>query len=83
MKPATATSDTSGAYTVPFLRPGQYKLTVTATGFKQFNRENITLQVGQVAGIDITLEVGAVTESINVTAESAMLETQTASRRQS
>lgn len=78
---SNATSDTSGAYTVPFLRPGQYKMTVTAQGFKTFNRENITLQVGQIAGIDVTLEVGALTESINVTAEAALLETQTASRQ--
>lgn len=77
---STATTDSSGTYSIPFLRPGVYTLTATAPGFKQFNRENITLQVGQIAGIDITLEVGAVTESINVTAEVALLETQTASR---
>ncbi|MEK7409414.1 MAG: carboxypeptidase regulatory-like domain-containing protein [Acidobacteriota bacterium] len=77
---ATATTDVSGAYTVPFLRPGVYKITVTAQGFKTFTRENITLQVGQIAGIDVTLEVGQVTETIEVTAEAALLETQTASR---
>jgi hypothetical protein len=76
-----ATSDSTGAYTVPFLRPGQYKLTVTAQGFKSFIRENITLQVGQIAGIDVSLEVGAVSENITVTAEAALLETQTASRQ--
>lgn len=76
----TATTDTSGAYTIPFLRPGVYKMTVTAAGFKTFARENITLQVGQLAGIEVTLEVGEVTESVQVTAESALLETQTASR---
>ncbi len=76
----TATSDASGAYTIPFLRPGNFKLTATASGFKQLIRENITLQVGQIAGIDLTLEVGAVTENITVTAEAALLETQTASR---
>lgn len=77
---SNATTDHAGAYTIPFLRPGQYKLSVSAPGFKQFNRENITLEVGRVVGIDVTLEVGAVTESINVTAVSAQLETQTASR---
>lgn len=77
---AHATTDSSGAYTIPFLRPGQYKLSVTAAGFKQFNRENIAMEVGRVLGLDITLEVGAVTESINVTAVSTQLETQTASR---
>ncbi|MBK7930754.1 MAG: TonB-dependent receptor [Bryobacterales bacterium] len=77
---SNATSDASGVYTIPFLRPGGYKLTVTANGFKTFNRENITLTVGQSAGIDVNLEVGALTESVNVTAEAALLETQTASR---
>ncbi len=77
---ANATTDNSGAYTIPFLRPGQYRMTVTAQGFKQSIRENITLQVSQIAGIDITLEVGAITENITVTAEAALLETQTASR---
>ena len=77
---STATSDSAGAYTIPFLRPGVYKLTATAQGFKVVNRENVTLQVSQIAGIDIALEVGAVTDTVNVTGEAALLETQTASR---
>ncbi|PYR65632.1 MAG: TonB-dependent receptor, partial [Acidobacteria bacterium] len=76
----TATTDTSGAYSIPFLRPGNYKLTAAAAGFKQFLRENITLEVGKVAGIDIHLEVGNLSESVEVTAEAALLETQTANR---
>ncbi|MFB3816010.1 MAG: carboxypeptidase regulatory-like domain-containing protein, partial [Terriglobales bacterium] len=77
----TATSDASGVYSLPFLRPGNYKLTATpGAGFKQYVRENIVLEVGKVAGIDITLEVGQVTESVEVTATAALLETQTAAR---
>jgi hypothetical protein len=75
-----ATTNTSGAYSIPFLRPGDYKVVVTATGFKQYTRENLVLEVGKIVGLDITLEVGAVTDSVNVTAETALLETQTASR---
>jgi hypothetical protein len=74
------TADSSGNYTLPLLRPGVYTLTVTAQGFRQHSRENITLQVGQIAGIDVTLEVGAVTETVNVEATAALLETQSASR---
>ncbi len=77
---ATATSDASGTYTIPFLRPGDYKVTTTSTGFKQSIRDRVTLEVGRVAGLDITLEVGAVTDSVEVSAESSQLETQTASR---
>ncbi|HBY64345.1 MAG TPA: hypothetical protein DEH78_31365, partial [Solibacterales bacterium] len=76
----TGTSDSSGAYTIPFLRPGQYKVVVTAKGFKTYNRENLVLEVGKIVGLNINLEVGQLTESINVTAETALLETQSASR---
>ncbi len=77
---STATSDASGSYTIPFLRPGNYKVTTTANGFKQSVRDRVTLEVGRISGIDITLEVGAVTDSIEVSADAALLETQTASR---
>ncbi|MGC8881440.1 MAG: carboxypeptidase regulatory-like domain-containing protein [Bryobacteraceae bacterium] len=77
---STATTDSTGTYSIPFLRPGTYKVTVQAEGFKQFNRENVVLEVGRIFPLDVTLEVGMVTESVNVTAEVAVLETQTASR---
>jgi hypothetical protein len=77
---STATTDNSGSYTIPLLRPGRYKLTATAQGFKQFVQPSLELEAAKVAGIDITLEVGAVTDTVEVTAEAALLETQTASR---
>jgi hypothetical protein len=77
---ASATSDTSGAYTIPFLRPGNYKITASAAGFKQGVRENLVLEVGRIVGVNMTLEVGQLTESVTVSAEAAALETQTASR---
>ena len=73
-------TDTSGIYSIPSLRPGQYTVTVTHPGFKTAVRSNITLQISQVAGFDITLEVGALTDSVTVEANAAILETQTASR---
>ncbi len=76
----TASSDAAGGYSIPFLRPGNYKLTATVAGFKQYIRDNVVLEVGKVAGIDITLEVGEMTQSVEVTAQAALLETQTASR---
>jgi hypothetical protein len=74
------TTGSTGNYTLPLLRPGNYTLMAEASGFKKFNRENIVLQVGQNAGINIALEVGQMTESVNVTAEAAILDTQSASR---
>jgi hypothetical protein len=76
----SATSDGSGGYNIPLLRPGDYRLTATATGFKQYIQGGIVLEAAKVAGIDITLQVGAVTETVEVTAESTQLETQSASR---
>src|SRR5205807_6638915 len=51
-----------------------------AAGFKKITQENLTLNVGQTASIDLTLEVGAVTESLSVTAEATLLETTKADR---
>src|SRR5215471_14245432 len=76
----TATSDASGAYAIPLLRPGDYKLSATAPGFKQFVRDRVVLEAAKTAGIDINLEVGNVTDTVEVTAEVAVLETQSASR---
>ncbi|HKE24127.1 MAG TPA: carboxypeptidase-like regulatory domain-containing protein [Bryobacteraceae bacterium] len=77
---ATASTDTAGSYSLPLLNPGIYRLTVSASGFKQYVRENISLVISQAAGIDVTMEVGDVNQSVSVTAEAAMLETQTANR---
>ncbi len=76
----SATTDSSGGYTIPLLQPGIYKLTYSATGFKQYVRENISLQISQAAGIDVKLEVGALTETVEVNGEAAMLDTQSGSR---
>ena len=76
----TTTADASGIYSIPFLRPGQYNVTVTQAGFKTAVRSNITLNVSQVAGVDIVLEVGQLTDSVTVESNAALLETQTASR---
>ena len=76
----TATSDNSGSYSIPLLRPGDYKLTASTPGFKQFVRDHITLEAAKSTGVDITLEVGAVTDTVEVTASAAVLDTQSASR---
>lgn len=75
---ATVTTNSQGTYTLPLLKPSTYRLTVEAPGFKKYIRDNITLNVGEVAGLDITMEIGQATESITVKAESAVLETETA-----
>jgi hypothetical protein len=76
----TATTDNAGAYSIPFLRPGSYKVTATAAGFKQYTEDKLTLEAAKVSGVDIHLEVGGVNETVEVTAAAATLETQSASR---
>jgi len=76
----TANSDNAGAFSIPLLRPGDYKLSASTPGFKQFIRDHVTLEAAKVTGVDITLEVGAVTDTVEVTAAAAVLDTQSASR---
>ena len=65
---------------MPFLKPGTYSVAVEAPGFKKLVREGVSLSVGDTVGLDITLEVGAVTEQVTVTAEAPLLETAKADR---
>ena len=75
-----AVSNESGRYTIPFLIPGKYTVEVEAPGFKKYVRESIELQIGSRAGLDIRLELGAVSEEVTVTGQMSQLETETASR---
>src|SRR4051812_9905807 len=70
----TADSDEAGRYVIIDLAPGTYSLTVEAPGFKKHARTAFELQVAQRASIDAVLEVGAVTDSVNVTAETPLIE---------
>ena len=73
-------TDSAGQYTVPFLKPGSYSVTVEAPGFKKFLREGLSLSVGDTVDVDIALQVGAVSEQLTVTAEAPLLETAKADR---
>ena len=77
---ATATTNTEGNYTLPFLRPGQYTLTVELSGFQKHTRSGMTLAVNETATINVALAVGGVSEEVTVSGESPLLETSNASR---
>lgn len=64
-------SDDSGYYTVPSLRPTNYELTVEAPGFRKFIRSNITLIADQTASVQVVLEIGALTDSVTVSASAS------------
>jgi Carboxypeptidase regulatory-like domain/TonB dependent receptor/TonB-dependent Receptor Plug Domain len=74
------TTDAEGNYTVPFLNPGSYSITVEAKGFKKYSRTKQELQVSQTATINIELELGGANEVVNITAEQPLLEEGNADR---
>ena len=63
-----------GEYVIVQVPPGAYGLTVEAPGFKKYERRGLVLEVAQTADIDVTLELGEVSESILVTAGTPLLE---------
>src|SRR5258708_35425307 len=65
----------AGEYVAPNLPPGEYKVTVDASGFRKVERTGIRLEVAKDARIDFQLQPGASTESITVTAEAPLIET--------
>src|SRR5688500_19172770 len=62
---ATATTNQEGTYTLPFLRPGLYALTVEMPGFQKHSRTNMRLEVNQTATVNVTLAVGGITDEVN------------------
>jgi hypothetical protein len=74
-----AVSSESGAYEFLLLQPGNYSLTAQKEGFKQITREGIRLEVNQVARVDLALQLGTVSETVEVRAAAPLLESNTSS----
>ncbi|HEY1336178.1 MAG TPA: TonB-dependent receptor [Bryobacteraceae bacterium] len=77
----TTTSD-EGNYTFSNVKIGVYTVTAEAPGFSKANAKDIVVNVNARQRVDLTLQVGAVTETVEVTAAAAVLETDTSSRSQ-
>lgn len=71
-------SNDSGVYSLPSLPPGNYSLKVETKGFKTSERRDIELQVGQVDRIDFVMQVGNLTETVEVQGGAPVLETENA-----
>jgi hypothetical protein len=78
---ATATTDEGGRYNFTQLAVGNYRIDVSKPGFKKATRTGINLVAEQVYTADITLEVGNVTESVEVSSSAATVETAVSSLR--
>ncbi len=64
----TTTTTSSGAYTFEAVQPGKYEVSAEAPGFRRFVSRGNAVTIGQPATVNITLEVGSVTESVTVNA---------------
>jgi hypothetical protein len=71
----TVTTDTNGEYVAPSLPTGRYTVISEITGFKTLTMSNVEVGVDQRVRIDLKLEVGAMTESVSITAETPLLQT--------
>src|ERR1700730_2595688 len=62
-----------GRYSFDLLTPGDYKLEVQATGFRKQMLQNIHVLIAKASTIDVTMQVGAITEEVTVNAESSQV----------
>jgi hypothetical protein len=74
----TVTND-SGEYSFPALDPGNYSVKAAVAGFKTFERRGIRISTQTFVTLDVTMEVGALEETITVTADAPLIETSNAS----
>src|ERR1700761_9440146 len=69
----TFTTEENGFFTFTLLPPATYLLEVGANGFKQYKQEGITLAAGQTANLNVSLTIGAVSETIEVSSQAPLL----------
>ncbi len=75
----TAQTDNSGNYQFVNIVPGQYRVEVENTGFRRFAREPITVEVQSAVRIDVAMQVGDVSQTVEVTGQTPLLQTENAS----
>src|SRR5207249_3052242 len=72
-----AITDESGAYSLTDLPTGTYTLKISQPGFKTFEQTEVVVSLNTVSRVDITLQVGEVSETVTITGEAALLQTET------
>ena len=68
-------SGATGDYIVPLLQPGRYRVTVQSEGFRTVERTGLILSAVQSLRVDITLEIGQITETVTVTGQAVQVDT--------
>src|SRR5215467_784445 len=77
----TTKTDESGRFVFPQVPPGDYSVTIEAAGFKRMDRAGIVLNANDKLALgEMVMEVGAVTEQIEVSAQAVTLQTESAER---
>lgn len=71
----TATSDSSGNYQFVDLVPAVYRVEVSKENYKRFLRDRSAVQVGSTLRVDVVLQVGTITETVEVTTQAPLLQT--------
>ncbi|MCX6613422.1 MAG: carboxypeptidase-like regulatory domain-containing protein, partial [Acidobacteria bacterium] len=74
----STTTNGEGLYSFPALVPGTYSVKVDKAGFKTFNQSNIEVQVQASLRVDVAMQLGQVSETIEVSSSAAALQTENA-----
>ncbi len=74
----TSQTDQSGAYQFVNLTPGQYRVEIEKQGFRKFVRENVLVEVQSTVRIDVAMQVGDVTQILEVSEQTPLLQTENA-----
>jgi hypothetical protein len=75
----SAQTNLSGVYSISFLNPGQYEVSCEHPGFKKFVRAGIVLETTTTSTVDIVLDVGQLSDVVNVTAAAPLLDAESGS----
>jgi hypothetical protein len=74
-KEDSATTDDTGRFKAANLQPGRYSVTVNSTGFSPLTQENVVVEIGLETRLEVALQVGPVTGSVDVSAEAPVINT--------
>ncbi len=75
----TQSTGNDGLYLFPNLLPGSYSVDIEKPGFKKYSRPDVVVQVNQTAHIDAVMQIGEVSQTVEVTAETPLLQPETSS----
>ena len=72
----SAIANAEGEFTFPLLPSGRYRLVAEAGGFSTFTRTGIVIELGRVARLDLSMQLGGVAESVNVSSAALLLDSE-------